>query len=241
MLEIEELSKSFGNTLVVDNLSIVIEPNSVVGFLGPNGAGKTTTMRMISGYLYPDSGSVSICGHRISENIVEAHRLLGYLPEAPSGFDQLSVFEFLSFCGQARGFYGSVLQDSLFKISDRLDLTSKLSTPLVELSKGWRQRAWFAQSIMHDPKVIILDEPTDGLDPNQKEIVRELVEELRQDRVVVLSTHILEEVESLCDRVMILCDGKLIADTGIENLSDEFGRLGESFKRLTQEHRDEWL
>ena len=204
MLKITNLSKSFGHVKAVNNLSLELQSDSVVGFLGPNGAGKTTTMRMICGYLIPDQGVIRICGHDVRRQSQKARSKLGYLPEAPNGFGHLRVMEFLRFCGQARGLFGEGLNDAIDHVSQRLDLSSVLRRPLNQLSKGWRQRAWFAQAIIHDPHVLVLDEPTDGLDPNQKDLVRDLVRELSRDRTILLSTHILEEAEELCDRVIVL-------------------------------------
>lgn len=197
MLEIENLSKSFGDIQAVNKLSLKLESDSVVGFLGPNGAGKTTTMRMVSGYLLPDSGSVRICGSDIVRQTQVAQMSLGYLPEAPNGFGRLTVYEFLVFCGQARRLSGQVLENAIDQACDRVELGLALSRPLAQLSKGWRQRAWLAQAILHEPRVLVLDEPTDGLDPNQKELVRRLVRKMRVGRTIVLSTHILEDRKSV--------------------------------------------
>ena len=172
MLQIEKLSKRFGDVLAVDEISLNLPQGSVVGFLGPNGAGKSTTMRMVSGYLFPDSGTVRICGWDIVRDRQKAQACLGYLPEAPNGFSRLTVHEFLSFCGQARGLDMKSLGLAIDQACQRIDLGPALRRPLGELSKGWRQRAWLAQAILHEPPVLVLDEPTDGLDPNQKEVVR---------------------------------------------------------------------
>lgn len=238
MLEINDLSKSFGSLRAVNQISLKFLPNQVVGLLGPNGAGKSTTMRMAAGFLIPDSGTVRICGYDIRRQSALAQAELGYLPEAPNGFGHLRVVEFLRFCGQARGLYGSVLKKSITEISDRLDLFVALDRPLSQLSKGWRQRIWLAQAVMHKPRVLVLDEPTDGLDPNQKDLVRGLVRELRQDRTVILSTHILEEVEELCDRVVVLDQGRCVADSPLDELVDQRGRLATRFRLLTQAKGD---
>ena len=233
MLEIENLSKSFGDIQAVNKLSLKLESDSVVGFLGPNGAGKTTTMRMVSGYLLPDSGSVRICGSDIVRQTQAAQMSLGYLPEAPNGFGRLTVYEFLVFCGQARRLSGRPLENAIDQACDRVELGPALSRPLAQLSKGWRQRAWLAQAILHEPRVLVLDEPTDGLDPNQKELVRRLVRKMKVGRTIVLSTHILEEAEELCDRVVVINHGQLIADASLADLVDSSGRLGTEFRKLT--------
>jgi ABC-2 type transport system ATP-binding protein len=237
VLQIEKLSKRFGDVQAVDQVSLNFPQGSVVGFLGPNGAGKTTTMRMVSGYLFPDSGMVKICGWDIVRDRQNAQACLGYLPEAPNGFSRLTVREFLSFCGQARGLYRKSLGLAIDQACQRIDLGPALQRPLAELSKGWRQRAWLAQAILHEPQVLVLDEPTDGLDPNQKEVVRRLVREMAVDRTIVLSTHILEEAEELCDRVVIMANGCLIADDPVTTLLDASGRLGAAFARLTTNDR----
>mgnify|MGYP003957128201 FL=1 len=233
MLEIENLSKSFGDIQAVNKLSLKLESDSVVGFLGPNGAGKTTTMRMVSGYLLPDSGSVRICGSDIVRQTQAAQMSLGYLPEAPNGFGRLTVYEFLVFCGHARRLSGRPLENAIDQACDRVELGPALSRPLAQLSKGWRQRAWLAQAILHEPRVLVLDEPTDGLDPNQKELVRRLVRKMKVGRTIVLSTHILEEAEELCDRVVVINHGQLIADASLADLVDSSGRLGTQFRKLT--------
>lgn len=233
MLQIEKLSKRFGDVLAVDEISLNLPQGSVVGFLGPNGAGKSTTMRMVSGYLFPDSGTVRICGWDIVRDRQKAQACLGYLPEAPNGFSRLTVHEFLSFCGQARGLDMKSLGLAIDQACQRIDLGTALRRPLGELSKGWRQRAWLAQAILHEPPVLVLDEPTDGLDPNQKEVVRRLVREMSADRTIVLSTHILEEAEELCDHVVVMANGCLVADDPVSNLLDNSGRLGAAFARLT--------
>lgn len=234
MLEITNLSKSFGHVKAVSNLSLKLQSDSVVGFLGPNGAGKTTTMRMICGYLIPDQGVISICGYDVRRQSQKARSKLGYLPEAPNGFGHLRVIEFLRFCGQAHGLFGERLDSAIDHISQRLNLSSVVRRPLNQLSKGWRQRAWFAQAIIHDPHVLVLDEPTDGLDPNQKDLVRDLVRELSRDRTILLSTHILEEAEELCDRVIVLDKGIGIEDAPLADLVDSNGRLSACFRQLTK-------
>ena len=168
MLQIEKLSKRFGDVLAVDEISLNLPQGSVVGFLGPNGAGKSTTMRMVSGYLFPDSGTVRICGWDIVRDRQRAQACLGYLPEAPNGFSRLTVREFLSFCGQARGLDRKSLGLAIDQACQRIDLGPALRRPLGELSKGWRQRAWLAQAILHEPPVLVLDEPTDVWIPIRK-------------------------------------------------------------------------
>ena len=233
MLEIKDLSKSFNDVPAVSRISLNFQPDSVVGFLGPNGAGKTTTMRMICGYLIPDQGRVRVCGHDIETARHEAQRKLGYLPEAPSGFGRLTVNEFLTFCGEARGLSKKDLRSAIDRTCQRVNLGEALGRPMGELSKGWRQRAWLAQAILHEPQVLVLDEPTDGLDPNQKELVRALVREMKSGRTIILSTHILEEAEELCDRAVVISRGAIVEDAKIDQLVDASGRLASRFKQLT--------
>ncbi len=236
MLQLTNVSKAFGKLQAVDRLSISFASNEVVGLLGPNGAGKSTTMRMVSGFMMPDDGQITLCGYDVTKQSQIAQSVLGYLPEAPNGFGHLKVIEFLHFCGQARGFFGEKLLHAVDHVSQSLDLFSVLRRPLNQLSKGWRQRAWVAQAIIHEPRILVLDEPTDGLDPNQKDLVRELVKDLKKDRTIILSTHILEEAEELCDRVVILDKGRCVEDAPLSALVDGQGRLSTRFRELTHGH-----
>ena len=236
MLQLINVSKAFGKLQAVDRLSISFSSHEVVGLLGPNGAGKSTTMRMVSGFMMPDDGQITLCGYDVTKQSQIAQSALGYLPEAPNGFGHLKVIEFLHFCGQARGFFGEKLLHAVDHVSQSLDLFSVLRRPLNQLSKGWRQRAWVAQAIIHEPRILVLDEPTDGLDPNQKDLVRELVKDLKKDRTIILSTHILEEAEELCDRVVILDKGRCVEDAPLSALVDGQGRLSTRFRELTHGH-----
>ncbi len=227
----------FGDRLVVDGLSFTVEPGSVVGFLGPNGAGKTTTMRLLTGFLRPVAGTALIQGHDIQRQRRAGQACFGYLPEAAAGFPSLTVREFLTFCGEARGLKGTALMAAIERTGGRINLGPVLDTKMKELSKGWRQRAWLAQAILHDPPVLIMDEPTDGLDPNQKEHTRELIRKLSPEKAILLSTHILEEAEEICNRVIIIVDGRIVADDLPANLTDARGRLGEAFRRLSMDRQ----
>jgi ABC-2 type transport system ATP-binding protein len=191
---------------------------------------------MVSGFMMPDDGQITLCGYDVTKQSQIAQSALGYLPEAPNGFGHLKVIEFLHFCGQARGFFGEKLLHAVDHVSQSLDLFSVLRRPLNQLSKGWRQRAWVAQAIIHEPRILVLDEPTDGLDPNQKDLVRELVKDLKKDRTIILSTHILEEAEELCDRVVILNKGRCVEDAPLSALVDGQGRLSTRFRELTHGH-----
>ncbi|MGH1373888.1 MAG: ABC transporter ATP-binding protein [Cellvibrionaceae bacterium] len=212
MIEIHQLSKHFGRFTAVDNLSVSIKAGEVLGLLGPNGAGKSTTMRMISGFLKPDAGYVSIFGHEVAKQPLAAKQLLGYLPEGAPSYGDMRVVSFLEFIAQARAVPSKQRQRVVTEVMQRLHLSDVAQRPIETLSKGFQRRVGIAQAILHDPKVLILDEPTDGLDPNQKFEIRQLIRELSSDKIVVISTHILEEVEAICQRAVIINQGKLVAD-----------------------------
>jgi len=234
MIEARNLTKKFGNLAAVDNVSFTIAPGDVVGFLGPNGAGKSTTMRLLTGFLDADGGSARICGYDMATARSEGQFCFGYLPEAAGGYPHLTVREFLIFCGESRKLFGQDLRVAINNICSLIDLESALDKPMKTLSKGWRQRAWLAQAILHDPPVLILDEPTDGLDPIQKEQVRSLINSISPKKAIVLSTHILEEAEVICTRAIIIASGRVVADDTPENLVDEDGRMGNAFRRLAE-------
>lgn len=208
MIKVENLNKSYGPLRAVENVCLNVEQGDVLGFLGPNGAGKTTTMRMITGYLSPDSGHISVCG----TDPLTARPQIGYLPEGAPGYDDMTARLFLAFCGRTRGLSGKTLQKAIDRAQETCDLGSVMNQPLETLSKGFRRRVGLAQSILHDPKVLILDEPTDGLDPNQKQAVRTLIRTMSPGKAILLSTHILEEVEAVCTRTVIIAKGQIRAD-----------------------------
>ncbi len=234
MIEASNLVKNFGAVCAVNNVSVSIPAGSIVGFLGPNGAGKSTTMRILTGFLSPDSGSVKVCGFDIDSNRLKALSSIGYLPEAVSGFAHLTAREFLEFCCSSRGVRKKDLSIIINRLIKTVDLNFAIDKKIQILSKGWRQRIWLGQAIIHDPPVLILDEPTDGLDPNQKDHLRELIRFIGTDKAIILSTHILEEAEVLCDRVVILTNGKKVCDKPKEKLIDDDGRLLKSFLKFTQ-------
>ena len=212
MLKASELTRRFGPLLAVDRLSFEVEPGTVLGFLGPNGAGKSTTMKMLTGFLAPTSGTAEILGHDICRHSVAARRVMGYLPEGAPLYGELTVAQFLRFVAEARGFRGDDVTRRVGHAADRLELRSVMGQTVETLSKGFKRRVGLAQAILHDPPVLILDEPTDGLDPNQKHQVRNLIREMSPERIIVISTHILEEVDALCSRAMIIARGRLLAD-----------------------------
>jgi ABC-2 type transport system ATP-binding protein len=212
MITISQLSKRYGNILAVDALSFTVAAGEVLGFLGANGAGKSTTMRMIAGFVAPTSGTISVCGHDVTRAAVAAKSCMGYLPEGAPSYGEMSVSEFLDFVADLRGLAGAHRRERRALVVERLGLDSVLGQMIETLSKGFRRRVGLAQALIHDPAVLILDEPTDGLDPNQKHEVRRLINELSKDKLVIVSTHILEEVHEVCTRAIIIADGRIVAD-----------------------------
>ena len=225
LIEAAHLRRSFGRARAVDDVDFRIESPSVTGLLGANGAGKSTTMRLLVGRLDPETGSARICGYDLAAQRAEAQARLGYLPEAAEGFGGLTVRELLAYVADARRMTGASRRRAMDRVFDRLDLGSVAGRRLQTLSKGWRQRAWLAQALIHDPPVLILDEPTDGLDPAQKERLRALLRELAADKAILMSTHILEEAELLCDRIMVMRDGRIVRDAPIDELMSGSARL----------------
>ncbi|MCW7753005.1 ATP-binding cassette domain-containing protein [Desulfobotulus sp. H1] len=218
MIEVKSLSKDFNGKKAVDAISFTVEKGEILGFLGPNGAGKSTTMRMITGYLPPSSGTAVIDGCDILHHPIEARARLGYLSETAPVYPEMTVREFLLFCSEVRGFSGKNRGRAADTAMDRCFLTSVANQPAHTLSKGYRQRVSFAQSILHDPAYLILDEPTDGLDPNQKHEVRQMIQAMGEAKAILISTHILDEVEALCPRALIIAEGRIVADDSPENL-----------------------
>lgn len=212
MIEITNLTKNFDQFTAIDDLTVTVKEGEVLGFLGPNGAGKSTTMKLITGFLSASHGTVSIDGFDISENPIEAKSLMGYLPEGAPSYGDMTTLEFLNFVAQVRGFRGEEISQRVQHVLDEVELNSVSQQTIETLSKGFKRRVGLAQAIMHDPKVLILDEPTDGLDPNQKHHVRELIKNLARDKIVIISTHILEEVTAVCSRAIIIAQGRIVAD-----------------------------
>lgn len=212
MIVATNLSKHYGPLLAVDNISFKAEPGEVLGFLGPNGAGKSSAMRMISGFLLPSSGSASIYGHNVVKEPIAAKKCLGYLPEGAPLYGELNTEQFLRFIARARGMDKTTQRARINLTLERLSLKSIAHQTIETLSKGFKRRVGLAAAILHEPSALVLDEPTDGLDPNQKHEVRALIRELAKERTVLLSTHILEEVEALCTRVVIIAHGKILVD-----------------------------
>jgi ABC-2 type transport system ATP-binding protein len=212
MIKTEHLTKRYDSVTAVDDVTFSVGPGEVLGFLGPNGAGKTTTMRMIAGFVAPTSGKASICGHDIETDPIAAKSSLGYLPEGAPTYGEMTVRHFLNFIADLRRLDGAQRKTRLDHAIERLQLSGVLEQSIETLSKGFRRRVGLAQAIVHDPPVLILDEPTDGLDPNQKHEVRTLINDMARDKIIVISTHILEEVDAVCTRAIIIARGKIIAD-----------------------------
>ncbi len=235
MIEVVNISKYFGTKLAVNNLSFTVKKGEVLGFLGPNGAGKSTTMRMVTGFIPPSSGDARICGISITENPYEAKTKIGYLPESAPLYNDMTVIGFLKFCADVRKLSGSAKTDAVEKAIETCFLTSVAHQSIDTLSKGYRHRTCLAQALLHDPEVLILDEPTDGLDPNQKYEVRQLIKRLGQDKAILFSTHILEEVEASCTRAVIVDRGSIVADGTPAELIAQApnGSLTELFRKVT--------
>ncbi|HRI33446.1 MAG TPA: ATP-binding cassette domain-containing protein [Saprospiraceae bacterium] len=216
-LKIESLSKSFGNQKAVDNISFEVRSGEIVGFLGPNGAGKTTTMKMLTQYISPDHGTIWY-GSSSSRDAIELRRSIGYLPEHNPLYEDMPMLDYLAFCAALQGVPQGEIQNNIRNMVKKCGLDVEKHKKIGELSKGFRQRVGLAQAIIHNPKILILDEPTTGLDPNQIVEIRELIKQLGREKTVILSTHILPEVEATCDRLLIINKGKIVADGTVSNL-----------------------
>ena len=212
LIEIEGIAKRFGAIEAVRGISFTVDRGEVLGFLGPNGAGKSTTMKMIAGFLLPDAGRATICGHDVVTDGLEARRRLGYLPEGAPAYPDMTAGSFLKFVAQIRGYHGTEARARIDAAVERVELGAVLRQPIETLSKGFKRRVGLAQALLHDPEVLILDEPTDGLDPNQKFHVRALIASMAKDKAIIISTHILEEVDAVCTRAMVIANGKILAD-----------------------------
>jgi len=224
LIEIERLTKRFGAFTAVDDVSFTVNRGEVVGFLGPNGAGKSTTMKMLAGFVTPSAGTARICGQDVIEAPVPAKRALGYLPEGAPTYPEMTVTGFLHFIARIRGFGGAEANERMARV--RLQ-------PIETLSKGFKRRVGLAQALLHDPPVLVLDEPTDGLDPNQKHEVRELIRRMAPEKAIVISTHILEEVDAVCTRAIIIARGKVLADATPKQLEAPGKTLEQVFRDLT--------
>src|SRR5215510_12770928 len=226
MIKVQNLAKVFGPKKAVDGVSFAVERGEVLGFLGPNGAGKSTSMRMITGFFPPTSGTVTVGGFDMVENPIPAKRLIGYLPENAPAYTDMTVHGFLNFSAEIRGLRGDAKKKAVSRAVEMCFLESVQHQSVETLSKGYRHRTCFAQSIIHDPDILVLDEPTDGLDPNQKHEVRNLIRRMGEKKAIIFSTHILEEVEAVCSRAIIIDRGKIVANGTPEELKQKSDYAG---------------
>ena len=222
LINAKNLKKSFDQFIAVDKINLQVDRGEVVGFLGPNGAGKSTTMKMLTGFLEPDDGEIFINGIDLKSNPLKAKEYIGYLPEGAPSYSDMLVSDFLSFIGKMRGLSNKKLSSRLEEMADQINLKEMWDRPVETLSKGFKRRVGIAQALIHDPDILILDEPTDGLDPNQKHEMRNLIKKISKNKAIVISTHILEEVEAVCSRAIIIANGKLLANDTPQNLENKF-------------------
>jgi len=234
MIEIQNLHKKYDDITVVDDLSLKVDVGEVLGFLGPNGAGKSTTMKMVTGFLEPTSGNIKINNLSIKDSAYEIKKFLGYLPEGAPQYGEMTTLDFLLFIAKIRGINKNKINSSIESVIDNLSLKDVLNKRIEHLSKGFKRRVGIAQAIIHDPSILIMDEPTDGLDPNQKYDVRQLIKKISKDKTIIISTHILEEVDAVCTRAAIIAKGKLLYDDTPSNLQSlDKGSLDDTFRKIT--------
>ena len=235
LIELDGLTKRFGAFTAVDNLSFSVMRGEVLGFLGPNGAGKSTTMRMLAGFMTPTSGTARIGGHDVRTDSLAARASMGFLPEGAPTYPEMTVEGFLRFVGRIRGYHGGALVARIDRAIGLTTLDGVRLQPIETLSKGFKRRVGLAQALLHDPDVLVLDEPTDGLDPNQKHEVRSLIRQMAKDKAIVISTHILEEVDTICTRAIVIAHGRIVADDTPAGLQarNASGRLDDVFRALT--------
>ncbi len=238
LIEIERLTRRFGAFTAVDDVSFTVAKGEVLGFLGPNGAGKSTTMKMLAGFVTPTSGTARIAGFDIGTHPVQAKRAMGFLPEGAPTYPEMTVTDFLAFCGRIRGFSGRKLEEKLAIAMSQTQLEGVRLQPIETLSKGFKRRVGLAQALLHDPPVLVLDEPTDGLDPNQKAEVRDLIQRMAPDKAIIISTHILEEVAAVCTRAIIIARGRVLADSPPAALTRPGQTLDQVFRDLTLAPRE---
>jgi ABC-2 type transport system ATP-binding protein len=235
MIEVKELRRRFGPVVAVDGISFSVQKGQVLGLLGPNGAGKTTAMRMLTCYIRPDSGTASVCGFDILKNPIQVRRSLGYLAENSPAYPEMSVGGFLNFICDVRQIKGKDRRKALDRVVPMCSIDSVYHQSIETLSKGYKRRVGLAQALIHDPPVLILDEPTDGLDPNQKHEVRRLISEMGKDKCIIVSTHILDEVEAICSRTIIIARGKVLVDSTPKELKEKYHvSLDEVFRKITR-------
>lgn len=238
LLKVKHLTKKFGPLTAVDDISFNVNKGEVLGFLGPNGAGKSTTMKMITGFLTPSSGSAIVCGNDIHNEPIKVKKSIGYLPEGAPLYGDMTAGSFLNFVAEMRGINKKNIPKVIENIIEKINLNEVVFRPIETLSKGFKRRVGLAQAMLHDPELLILDEPTDGLDPNQKFEVRQLLKDLSKNKAIVISTHILEEVDAVCSRAMVIAKGKLLADSTPSGLRKKFSdedSLDSIFRKIVSE------
>ncbi len=234
MIEVKELRRTFGPIIAVDDLSLEVQKGQILGFLGPNGAGKSTAMKMLACFLRPDSGTAEVCGYDILKDSIEVRRNIGYLAENAPAYGEMTVGSFLKFVCDARDIKGAERKKAIDRVVPMCSIESVYHQTIDTLSKGYRRRVGLAETLVHDPPVLILDEPTDGLDPNQKHEVRQLINRMAEDKCIIISTHILEEVEAVCTRSIIIANGRKLVDSTPEKLKEEHqASLDEVFRKIT--------
>ncbi len=235
MIDVKKLRRTFGPIVAVDDISFEVEKGQVLGFLGPNGAGKSTAMKMLACFLTPDSGTATVCGHDIIRDPIAVKNSIGYLAENAPAYSEMTVGSFLNFVCDTRRIIGRTRKQALDRIVPTCAIESVYHQTIETLSKGYKRRVGLAQALIHDPKVLILDEPTDGLDPNQKHEVRQLINRMAEDKCIIISTHILEEVEAVCTRTIIIARGKILVDSTPNDLKKQHNcSLDEVFRKITK-------
>jgi ABC-2 type transport system ATP-binding protein len=235
MISISNITKKFGDFTAVDNLSMSVKSGEVLGFLGPNGAGKSTTMKMITGFMKPTEGTIKVKGMNVETNSIECKKLIGYLPEGAPLYGDMTPINMLKFVAYIRGMDSQEFKTALDIVVIKTEITDVINQPIDTLSKGYKRRVGLAQALIHDPEILILDEPTDGLDPNQKHHVRNLINEMGKKKAIIISTHILEEVDAVCSRACIIAKGKKIIDSTPKELKKSFKNknLDSIFRKIT--------
>ena len=235
MISISNITKKFGDFTAVDNLSMSVKSGEVLGFLGPNGAGKSTTMKMITGFMKPTEGTIKVKGMNVETNPIECKKLIGYLPEGAPLYGDMTPINMLKFVAYIRGMDSQEFKTALDIVVIKTEITDVINQPIDTLSKGYKRRVGLAQALIHDPEILILDEPTDGLDPNQKHHVRNLINEMGKKKAIIISTHILEEVDAVCSRACIIAKGKKIIDSNPKELKKSFKNknLDSIFRKIT--------
>jgi len=238
MISVKSLKRTFGPIVAVDDISFEVEKGQVLGFLGPNGAGKSTAMKMLACFLTPDSGTASVCGHDIIRDPIAVRRCVGYLAENAPAYNEMTVGNFLKFVCDARQITGRARKQAIDRVVAMCSIESVYHQTIETLSKGYRRRVGLVQALIHDPEVLILDEPTDGLDPNQKFEVRQLINQMAKNKCIIVSTHILEEVEAVCGRAIIIAKGKILVDSAPSELKRQYNcSLEEVFRKITKTKR----